>query len=311
MEPRTITIVGGTGFLGRYAVRRLARAGYRLRIIARRPDAALRLKTAGDVGQIVLMQGDITRPESLHGKLENSYAVINLVGILFESGRQKFAPVHTKGAETLAQLAKAARVERFIQVSALGADKASGSQYARSKLLGESAVLQAFPDATLLRPSVMFGPEDNFYNQFARMAVFSPALPLIGGGHTRFQPVYVDDVARAIETCLTRAEVRGHIYELGGPRIYTFREILDYILRVTGRHAKLMTLPYPAASLMGTMGELMPRPPLTRDQVKLLKFDNVVSPNARTFANLGIEPKAAEEIVPGYLARFAKLHAAA
>lgn len=311
MEPKIITIVGGTGFLGRYAVRRLAKAGYRLRVIARRPEAALYLKTAGDPGQVALLSGDITRPESLTGKLDGSYAVINLAGILFESGRQKFAAVHAKGAETLAQLAKAARAERLIHVSALGDDKPSGARYARSKLTGESAALQAFPDATILRPSVVFGPEDNFYNQFARLAVFSPALPLIGGGHTRFQPVYVDDVAKAIEACLVRTDARGHIYELGGPRTYTFREILEYILAVTGRHARLVTLPYSTAALVGAMGELMPRPLLTRDQVRLLKFDNVVSPNARTFANLGIEPKAAEEIVPQYLARFARLHTAA
>lgn len=311
MEARIITIVGGTGFLGRYVVRRLARAGHVLRVVARRPDAALHLKTSGDPGQIVLVAGDITRPEMLAGKIEGSFAVVNLTGILFESGRQTFDAVHTKGPDRLAQMAKAGGVKRFIHVSALGVDKPSGARYARSKLLGESAVLQAFPDATLLRPSVMFGAEDNFFNQFACMASFSPALPLIGGGKTRFQPVYVDDVARAIEACLTRTEMKGHIYELGGPRIYTFREILAYVLHVTGRRARLMTLPFSAAALAGAFGEMLPRPLLTRDQVKLLKFDNVVSPNARTFANLGIEPRAVEDIVPEYLARFSKLRTVA
>lgn len=306
MEPKIVTIVGGTGFLGRYAVRRLARAGYRLRVVARRPDAALHLKTAGDVGQIVLLPGDVTRPETLSGKLDGSHAVVNLTGILFESGRQTFDAVHTKGADRLAQAAKAAGVKRFIHVSALAIDKAPGSRYAHSKLMGESAVLEAFPDATILRPSIIFGPEDNFFNQFARMASLSPVLPLIGGGNTRFQPVYVDDAAAAIEASLTRPDAKGHIYELGGPNIYTFKALLQYILTTTGKRAKLLTLPFSTASLIGAAGEWLPKPPLTRDQVTLLKTDNVVSPNARTFANLGITPKAMEQIVPQYLARFHK-----
>jgi uncharacterized protein YbjT (DUF2867 family) len=310
MEAKIITIVGGTGFLGRYVVRRLAKDGYVLRVIARSPEAAAYLKTAGNPGQIVLMGGDLARPESLTGKLDGSFAVINLAGILFESGKQKFATVHAQGSERLAQMAASAKAERFVQVSALGIDKATNSQYARSKLLGEKAVLAAFPTATILRPSVMFGPEDNFINQFARMATLSPALPLIGGGRTKFQPVYVDDVAAAIETCITTPNTKGQTYELGGPSIYTFKEILHYMLRVTGRHRALVPLPFALASVMGRAANALPTPPITADQVRLLKFDNVVSPSARTFSALSIKPHSMDDIVPQYLARYRK-HAAA
>lgn len=305
-EQKIITIVGGTGFLGRYVVWQLAKAGYTMRVISRNPDAALPLKTAGAVGQIVLMSGNLAEPESFIGKLENSYAVINLVGILFESGGQKFTKLHAQGAEALAQMAYQAGAERFIHVSALGVDKASGSNYARSKALGEKAVLAAFPDATILRPSIIFGPEDNFFNQFATMASLFPALPLIGGGNTRFQPVYAGDVAKAIAACLTRPEVKGQTYELGGPYIYSFRQILEFILHTIGKDRTLMPIPSSIATVMGGVGELLPRPPLTRDQVRLLQYDNVVSDNANRFADLGITPTAVESIVPEYLARFRK-----
>jgi uncharacterized protein YbjT (DUF2867 family) len=310
MDNKIITIIGGTGFVGRYVVRLLARSGYTLRIIARNPDAALHLKTAGDVGQIVLVSGNLAHPDSLNGKLDKSYAVINLAGILFEHGRQSFSHLHAQGAEKLAQMAKAAGVTRFIHMSALGVDKATGSQYARSKMIGEKAVAAAFPDATILRPSVIFGPEDNFFNQFAHLATIAPALPLIGGGKTRFQPVYVGDVAQAVEACLTHAEAPGQMYELGGPQVYTFKEILEFILRTIGRRRALMPLPFPLAATMGAFGELLPRPPLTRDQIKLLKSDNVVSPSAKTFANLGIHPTTIDIIVPEYLARFNRKAAA-
>lgn len=310
MQNKIVTIVGGTGFLGRYVVRRLAKAGYVVRVIARNPEQAAYLKTAGDPGQVVLMGGDVSRPESLSGKIDGSWAVINLVGVLFESGKHTFTAVHAQGAERLAQMASQGKAERFIQVSALGIDKSANSQYARSKLLGEKAVLSAFHDATVLRPSIMFGPEDNFINQFARMATLSPALPLIGGGRTKFQPVYVDDVAAAIETCLEMPNTKGQTYELGGPSIYTFKEILNYMLRVTGRSRALIPLPFPVASAMGAAANILPVPPLTADQVRLLKIDNVVSPAARTFASLGIRPQTLDEIVPGYLARYRK-HAAA
>ena len=313
MAQQIITIVGGTGFVGRYVVRRLAAAGYTLRVISRHPDAALRLKTSGHVGQIVLESGDLSNPDSLTGKLEYSYAVINLAGILFEAGPQGFTTLHARGAGKLAQMAKAQGVQRFIHISGLGIDKATSSTYAHSKLMGEQAVATAFPEATILRPSVIFGPEDQFFNKFASMASISPVLPLIGGGHTRFQPVYVGDVARAVESCLMRPEAMGKIYELGGSRVYSFRQLMDYVLRATGRKRRLLSLPFSIASWIGRAEEFkhwasfgMFKPKLTCDQVRLLRYDSVVSPGALTFADLGISPTAIEIIVPEYLARFNK-----
>jgi NADH dehydrogenase len=231
--------------------------------------------------------------------------VINLAGILFESGKQSFSTVQTTGAEKLAHMARAAGVEVFIQMSALGVEKASGSRYASSKLMGEKAVQTAFPTATILRPSIVFGEEDNFFNQFATIAGFSPVLPLIGGGTTKFQPVYVDDVAKAIEAALSNKNMRGKIYELGGPKIYSFKEILQFITTTIYKPRCLTTLPYGLANIVGFFNELLPRPMITRDQIKLLKQDNIVSANTLTFADIGITPQNVEAIVPHYLARFA------
>jgi len=311
MEQRVATIIGGTGFLGRYVVTLLASAGYTIRIISRHPDGALHLKTAGNVGQIVLVHGNLTKPSTLAGKLEGSHAVINLAGILFQSGNQTFTRVHAKGAAKIAQMAREAGVERFVHVSALGIDKSqASSKYARSKLRGEQSILEVFPEATILRPSVVFGPEDNFFNQFATIASLSPALPLFGGGKTRFQPVYVGDVAKAIATCVRVPATAGHTYELGGPKIYSFRDILEYIMQCIGRQRMLVPIPFSVASLMGLLGEILPTPPLTRDQVRLLKYDNVVGPNSETFAHLGISPMAVEMVVPDYLSRFNRKMAA-
>ncbi len=303
---RIITLVGGTGFVGRYVVKRLARAGYLVRVISRNPDKALHLKTAGTPAQIVLTYGDLSKPETLEGKLTGSYAVVNLVGIMFESGRQNFATIHAQGAEKLAKLAKAAGAEAFIHLSAIGVDRAMKSKYARTKATGEQAVLAAFPGATILRPGIIFGPEDGFYNKFAAMAVFSPFLPLIGGGKTRFQPVYVGDVAQAIFETIEDESVRGKIYELGGPSVYTFREILENILAIIDRKRLLLPVPFGLASLLGFFTELLPNPPLTRDQVRLLEVDNVVGEEAKTLADLGVSPTGAEIVVPEYLSRFRK-----
>jgi len=307
MSQKVITILGGTGFIGRYVVKRLAAAGYAVRVISRHPNAGLHLKTAGAVGQVVLMSGNLARPEALASKIAGSYAVINLVGVMFESGKQNFTQIHARGAEKLAQIAAAEDVKYFIHVSALGVDKATGSHYARTKLLGEKAVLAAFPEATILRPSVIFGPEDHFFNQFAAMASLLPALPLIGGGRTRFQPVYAGDVARAIEMCLLRPETRGKTFELGGPHSFSFQEMLLYVQRQLGRKRRMVSIPFGLAPLMASVLQFLPYPlRLTPDQVKLLKTDNVVSPGALTLANLGIHSTAVEMIVPGYLARFNK-----
>lgn len=308
IDQKIITVVGGTGFLGRYVVRRLAKAGFRVRVISRLPENAAYLKTAGDVGQIALLRGDIANPDTLAGKIEGSWAVINLVGKLYETRKQRFAQVHAQGAEKLAKMAKAAGAKRFIQVSALGIDKAGSSLYAKTKDLGEKAVMAAFPQATVLRPSVMFGPEDNFFNQFAQLATspLFPFVPLIGGGYNKFQPVYVDDVALAIETCLEQPETEGKIFELGGPQVLSMRQILDSIYRCIGKRAFTLTISYRIAALMGSLLQLLPKPMLTRDQVSLLRHDNVVSHGALGFEQLNIHPTPIDMVVPNYLNRFRK-----
>jgi uncharacterized protein YbjT (DUF2867 family) len=300
MHDRIITVVGGTGFIGRYVVKLLAERGFTIRVIARNPDSALHLKTAGDVGQIVLMKGDLAKPESLRGLFDNSWAVVNLVGILFENARQNFTTLHSIGAEKIAQLARAAGAVRFVHMSSLGVDKAVKSKYARTKSMGEKTVRAAFSEATLLRPSVVFGREDQFYNNFAGMARVLPALPLIGGGMTRFQPVYVMDVARAVLAALENP------YELGGPGVYSFREVLSYICKTIGYSPALVSVPFGFMQFAAYFTEFLPNPPLTRDQVTMLEMDNIVSPSAKKFADLGIMPSAVEAIVPDYLLRFAK-----
>jgi NADH dehydrogenase len=306
MRNKIVTVVGGTGFVGRYVVKLLATRGYTIRVIARNPELALHLKTAGDVGQVVLVPGNLARPQSLQGKLDNSWAVVNLVGILFESTRQNFSAVHAKGAEKLAQLAKPAGAERFVHMSSLGVDKMVKSKYAHTKAMGEKAVRAAFPEATILRPSVIFGNEDQFFNSFASMAQLFRALPLIGGGHTKFQPVYVNDVAQAVVAALEKDSTQGEIYELGGPDTYSFRELLKYVCKVTGRSPLMLPIPFGLASLIGYFTQLLPRPPITHDQVGMLEHDSVVSIGAKTFRDLGITPTALETVVPQYLARYAK-----
>ncbi len=310
MEQRVIAVFGGAGFLGRYVVQQLARAGYRLRIISRNPEIDSELYTSGDVGQISLFSADITKPESYKTALAGCYGVINLVGILFEGGKQNFTNVHSLGAEKLAIAAKAAGVSRFIHISALGVNNERGSSYARSKMLGERAVISAFPEATILRPSVLFGAEDNFFNKFAKMAGISPALPLIGGGKTMFQPVYVGDVARAIRVCLSQDESKGQIYELAGARTYSFKQIIEYILSQTGKKRFLVSLPFPVAAIMARFMEFFPNPMLTCDQVKSLKHNNILGQSANGLALLGIKPTPLEAVVPDYLSIYRKKAAA-
>lgn len=302
-----VTILGGTGFVGRYVVQHLAKAGYRIRVVARNPEAALPLKTAGDPGQVSLVAGNINRPETLTKAVAGAFAVINLVGILYEKKGQHFADVQAKAAENIAKMAKAAGVERFIQMSALGVDQAFGSEYARTKLLGEKSVIAAFPDATILRPSVIFGAEDNFFNKFAAM----PVLPVIGGGKTRFQPVYVDDVAKAVVACLAQPASKGALYELGGNKTYSFTALLEFVQKTLHTKKPLLRLSFGMAKVAALGAEIafkcipfIRSPAITRDQVKLLKVDNVVSADAKTFANLGITPQPLEIVVPKYLARF-------
>ena len=237
-------------------------------------------------------------------RLAGSFAVINLVGVLYEKGRQKFASLHAQGAEKLAQAAREAGAQRFVQFSALGVDNAPKSKYARTKHLGEKAVLAAFPNATILRPSVVFGREDHFFNQFAGMSR-TGFLPLIGGGKTKFQPVYVSDVADAVSAALSRPDTAGKVYELGGPEVFSLRGIYDFIARATGRDLRYIDLPFACANLMASLTEWLPKPPLTTDQVQMLKYDSVVTEGASGLSVLGIAPTAIELVVPEYLARYA------
>lgn len=303
---KVVTVVGGTGFLGAYVVRELTKLGYTVRVISRDPERALHLKTAGHIGQVVLQKGDITRPETLEGKLEGSYAVINLVGIMLERGHNSFSAVHAQGAEKLAKCAQKCGAARFIHISAVGVNKSQNSKYARSKATGEKAVKAAFERASILRPSVMFGPNDVFYHRFAAMASLSPAIPLIGGGKTRFQPVYVGDVARAIVHVLENDATAGQTYELGGPRVYTLREVVEYTLMQISKKRWLMSVPFSLASLCALPAKLLPHPPITGDQVQLLKYDNVVDREAKTLADLEISATPVEMIMPKYLQRYRK-----
>ncbi len=304
MAEKLATIFGGGGFIGRYLVQRLARAGWRIRCPARNPDAALFLKPLGDVGQIVPMAANIRDEPSVRRAIEGAGAVFNLVGILSESGRQSFDAVHRAGAEGIARVAAELGAERVLHVSALGADLQSPSAYARSKAAGEAAVRAAFPNATIFRPSIVFGPEDDFFNRFARMARLLPALPLIGGGRTRFQPVYVGDVADALMAALADPKAMGRIYELGGPQTYSFRELMEILLAQIRRKRLMVSVPFPIAALQGAALGLLPNAPLTRDQVKLLKRDNVVSGLFPGLSELGVRPTAVETIIPSYLDRF-------
>ena len=306
---KLITIFGGSGFVGRHVVRSLAKRGYRIRVACRRPDLAGHVVPLGVPGQIVPVQANLRYPASVAAACDGAFAVINLVGVLFNAGAQSFDGLHVFGAEAVAKAARAAQATLLIHMSSLGADLASPSAYARTKAEGEARAKAAFNGAIILRPSVIFGPEDDFLNKFAAMARFSPALPLVGG-ETRFQPVFVGDVAEAIAGLIEKSVADGKTYELGGPEQKTFREILNYILAVTYRKRLLLPLPFPVASMLGALVGWLPKPPLTMDQVESLKTDNVVSPLAeteqRTFAALGVVPKSLDSVVPSYLYRYRK-----
>jgi NADH dehydrogenase len=307
--PGLVTVFGGSGFLGRHVVRALARRDYRIRVAVRRPDLAGHLQPLGRVGQIHAVQANVRYPDSVAAAVGQAEAVVNLVGILFERGQRTFEAVHVAGADAVAQAAAGAGA-RMIHVSAIGADPNSPSQYARTKAAGEDAVRAAVPAATIFRPSILFGPEDDFFNRFAAMARLSPALPLVGGGHTRFQPVFVGDVAEAIARVVDGEAAGATTYELGGPEVKTFRELMQFVLATTGRRRLLVPLPFPLASLQAAFLQFLPKPLLTPDQVKLLRVDNVVSQQAerecRTLAAFGIAPTTIEAIVPNYLWRFRK-----
>jgi uncharacterized protein YbjT (DUF2867 family) len=301
MNTNLVTVFGGSGFLGRHTVRALARAGWRIKVATRHPARGFFLRPLGTVGQIDFVKCDVSDAESVAHAVMGAAAVINLTGILFQKG-QTFEDVQAEGAANIAAAAAATGASALVHVSAIGADLDGESEYAVTKGEGERYVHEAFPNAVILRPSIIFGPEDGFFNKFAGMARFTPALPLVGGGHTRFQPVFVGDVAQAILAALARQD--GRTYELGGPATYTFKELLQLILRETGRRRVLVPLPFALASLKAAFLQLLPNPILTMDQVRLLRRDNVVSPTAAGLADLGITPTSVEAVIPSYLWRY-------
>jgi uncharacterized protein YbjT (DUF2867 family) len=304
MTLNSVTIFGGSGFLGRHLVRRLAKTGARITVAVRNPEPAKYLRTMGDVGQITPMAVNILDDRSVAAAVEGANAVINLVGVLYESGRASFQAIHAEAPARMARAAQATGAERFVQVSAIGADANGPSNYARSKAAGEAGVLAAFPSATILRPSIVFGPEDNFFNQFAALGRILPFLPLFGGGQSKFQPVYVGDIADALMAALTRSDVAGKTYELGGPRVYSFKELMILTMTMTGRRKPLVSIPFGLAAIQASFMELLPSPLLTRDQLKQLAVDNVVAPGRPGLAALDITATAAEMILPTYLTRF-------
>jgi len=303
-----VTIYGGSGFLGRHVVRAIAKTGARMRVAVRRPELAGHLQPLGEVGQINLVQANVRFPGSLIAAAEGADAVVNLVGILFPKGKQTFKAVQDEGARHVAEAARASGARALVHVSAIGADPHSPSVYARSKAEGERAVREAFPQAVILRPSVVFGPEDDFFNRFAKLARMLPALPLFGGGKTRLQPVFAGDVAKAVVASLSRQAEAPALYELGGPEILSLKDVMQRVLDYTMRKRLLVPVPFWFAKLQGAFLQWLPNPPLTIDQVRLLEKDNVVSDAAkrggRTLEGLGIEPVAIASVVPDYLEQF-------
>jgi uncharacterized protein YbjT (DUF2867 family) len=309
MINQVVTVLGGSGSVGRNTVRALAKAGYRIRVAVRFPLNANFLPPMGTVGQIQLVKCNVREPEQVAEALRGSVAAINLTGLLSQRGGQSFEAIHVEAAETIAKAASAAGIRTLVHVSAIGADPDAKSKYASTKGEGEARVRAAFPEAAILRPSIVFGPEDKFFNKFAGLARFLPALPLIGGGHTKFQPVFAGDVAEAAVRCVQDSATRGKTYELGGPNVLTFRELMQIMLRETGRGRLLVPVPFFLASIKAFFLQIpaifLPVDPLlTMDQVTLLRSDNVVSAGALTLADLGVVPDAVEAVVPSYLWRF-------
>jgi uncharacterized protein YbjT (DUF2867 family) len=302
-QPQIATVFGGTGFIGRHIVRRLLARGHIVRVAVRDPMAAHDLRPAAAIGQLVPLHAPLTAPQLVEQAVAGAGLVVNLVGLLAEQRPGDFDRVHHQGAAHVARAAAAAGAARLVLLSAIGADAASPSAYARTKAAGEAATLAGFPAATILRPSIVFGAEDAFFNRFARLAGLLPFMPVIAG-QTRFQPVHVGDVADAAMAALGRAEAAGRTYELGGPRVWTMRELLAWILAQTGRRRPLVAVPDRLAALQAALLERLPGKMLTRDQLILLRRDNVVTPGAPDLAALGIAPVGVEQVVPGYLARY-------
>lgn len=308
MSPRQVTVFGASGFVGRHVVRRLASAGIRVIAASRHAEAAGFLKTMGNIGQVTPLSCDVGDRDRVAAVLEGSDGAVNLVGILYQTPRRRFADLHGTAPGTIAAAASAAGIDRFVHVSAIGADQPRLSNYAATKGAGERAATAALPETVILRPSVIFGAEDDFFNRFAALARVTPALPLFGGGDNRFQPVYVGDVAEAVLAGLTRDDVLGRVFELGGPEICSFRQLMVLLCAEIGRRRLLLPLPMAAADFIGFWGDLAARmgvrPQLTRDQAKMLRTDNVVGPGADGLAALGLRPRAMGSVLPSYLARY-------
>ena len=303
---RLVTVFGGSGFLGRNVVRQLAKDGWRIRVAVRRPERANFLLPAGRVGQIQLMKANVRNDDDARAALHGAYAAINLVGIIAQTGRQRFQALHVDAAERIAKLSKEAGAARLLHVSALGASESEPSQYFRTCAEGQARVRAAFPQAVIVRPSLLFGPDDDFFNKFAWLARMLPALPLIGGGHTRFQPVFAGDVAAAIAKLLDDPSSAGKDYEFGGPEVLTFKELLQMILKETHRKPLLIPIPFFIARIQGAILQFLPMKLLTLDQVRMLETDCSVRGNLPGLKELGIVPTAIEAIVPSYLWRFRK-----
>jgi NADH dehydrogenase len=302
--PRRITVVGASGFIGRYVVERLAAEGAVISACSRHVRDAGYLRPMGDVGQIASFEADLTDERALAAVVAGSDAVVNVVGILAEHGKSTFDAIHHQGASRLASVAKAAGVRHFVHISAISADPAASAAYSRSKAAGEDAVRAVFAEAVILRPALVFGPEDAFFNRFAAMARYLPALPLIGGGATKFQPVYVVDVAAAVAAALSRTASAGKTYELAGPAVFDLKQLFALMLQVIGRKRLLVPLPFGLASFEAFFLELLPHPILTRDQVRMLKRDAIATPGVPGLAELGIVPTALELVLPSYLDRY-------
>lgn len=315
MQRQIVTVFGGSGFLGRHLVQRLARQGWTIRVAVRDVEAAGFLKPLGNVGQILPIRANILDPDSVAQALSGANAAVNLVGILYEKSKDDFERVHVQGSETIARAARDIGLERLVQISALGADSEAKALYATTKAAGEEAVRAAFPNATILRPSVIFGPEDQFFNTFAAMTLYQPFLPVIGApllagggvahcGGPLFQPIYVGDVADAISHALTRNDGLGETYSLGGPQVFSFAQLLAKMAGVCRRKPILLPVPFAAAKVLAFFLERLPHPLLTRDQVEMLRSDNIVPNGAPGLAELAVAPHALDTILPSYLARF-------
>lgn len=307
-----VTVFGGSGFIGAQVVRALAKRGYRVRIAVRRPNVSYRLRVLGEVGQIELVQANLRNGPSIARALDGAEACVNLVGVLHEQGRQRFQTLHAKGAEDVAEAAAKRGITRFVQISALGADEASPAKYARTKAMGEAAVKKAIPQAVIIRPSVVFGVDDSLFNRFASLASLLPVLPLPGGGETKFAPVFVGDLAQAVANALSDPALAGKTYEVGGPKTYSYRQLMELTLAEIHKRRALLPLPWAVASLIGSLAELpskiLPIPPvLTTDQVELLKTDCVPARGMPGLKQLGVsDPVAVEGILPTYLYRYRK-----